>query len=377
MNMKDFSSPSRKCRISLLSKYLLKQAAIPFLAGFSLFSFILLMDRAFQLFDFLIGKNVPIISVIAVFVYSLPFIIALTVPMGVLVSTIATYGRMSGDFEILAIRSLGINPLSLTKGFFLAASGVTIGMIFFNIYLLPEANFRLKKLYLEISRARPTLHLLPEKFNEISDGYTLWIKNIDHSKSKLTKVMLKEDLPGEPTRIIYADEGEMKVLGDSLTFSLYGGETHIFDQKNPKEYRIMNFNNYIISVPLGEKKARTVTRSYREMNLKQLLENARRANVKRRKWRYLLEAQKKFSIPFACLVFVLVGAPLGIQTKKGGLGNGITLSFFMFMLYYILLVGGEELCERGSLYPSLAMWLPNIVIGIAGIYLFYKIVYEK
>jgi lipopolysaccharide export system permease protein len=375
--MKDFSSPSRRCRISRLSKYLIKQAAIPFLAGFMLFSFILLMDRAFQLFDFLIGKNVPLISVIEVFVYSLPFIIALTVPMGVLVSTIATYGRMSGDFEILAIRSLGINPLGLTKGFFLAAFGITIGMVFFNIYILPESNFRLKKLYLEISRARPTLHLLPEKFNEISNGYTLWIKKIDHSKSKLTKVMLEENLPGEPTRIIYAEEGKMKVLGDSLTLSLYQGETHIFDRRNPEEYRIMNFNNYVISVPLGEKKVRSVNRSYREMNLKKLLENARKVNVKRRKWRYLLEAHKKFSIPFACLVFVLIGVPLGIQTKKGGLGNGITLSFFMFMLYYIMLVGGEELCERGSLYPSIAMWLPNFVIGVAGIYLFYKIIYEK
>jgi lipopolysaccharide export system permease protein len=377
MNTKDFFFRSRRCKISRLSKYLIKQAAIPFIAGFSLFSFILLMDRAFQLFDFLIGKNVPLISVIGIFVYSLPFIIALTVPMGVLVSTIATYGRMSGDFEILAIRSLGINPLSLTKGFFLAALGVTIGMVFFNIYLLPESNFRLKKLYLEVSRARPTLHLLPEKFNEISNGYTLWIKTIDHSTSELTKIMLKEDLPGEPTRIIYADGGKMKVIGDSLTFSFSQGETHIFDRKNPVEYRIMNFNNYTISIPLGEKKARTVSRSYREMNLEQLLENARRTDVKRRKWRYLLEAHKKFSIPFACLVFVLIGAPLGIQTKKGGLGNGITLSFFMFTLYYILLVGGEELCERGSLYPSIAMWLPNIVIGIAGLYLFYKIIYEK
>jgi lipopolysaccharide export system permease protein len=356
---------------------LIKQATIPFLAGFSLFSFILLMDRAFQLFDFLIGKNVPLISVILIFTYSLPFIIALTVPMGVLVATIATYGRMSGDFEILAIRSLGINPFGLTKGFFLAASGITIAMVFFNIYVLPASNFRLKKLYLEISRARPTLHLLPEKFNEISKGYTLWIKTIDHSASELTKVMLTENLPGEPTRIIYADEGKMKVIGDSLTLSLYQGETHMYDQGKPEEYRIMNFNNYIISIPLKEKKERTVSRSYREMNLRQLLENARRVDVKRRKWRYLLEAQKKFSIPFACMVFVLIGAPLGIQTRKGGLGNGITLSFFLFMLYYILLVGGEELCERGSLYPSIAMWLPNIIIGIAGLYLFYKIIYEK
>ena len=113
------------------------------------------------------------------------------------------------------------------------------------------------------------------------------------------------------------------------------------------------------------------------MNLRQLLEKARRTEVKRRKWRYLLEAHKKFSIPFACLVFVLIGVPLGVQTKKGGLGNGITMSFIMFMLYYILLVGGEELCERGVLYPSIAMWLPNIVIGIAGLFLFIKIIYDK
>jgi lipopolysaccharide export system permease protein len=113
------------------------------------------------------------------------------------------------------------------------------------------------------------------------------------------------------------------------------------------------------------------------MNLRQLLENARKTDARRRKWRYLLEAQKKFSIPFACMVFVLIGAPLGMRTKKGGLGNGITLSFFMFMLYYIMLIGGEEFCERGALYPSIAMWLPNIIIGLAGLFLFYKIIYER
>jgi lipopolysaccharide export system permease protein len=375
--MKGYSSRSKKCKISRLNRYLIKQAVFPFLAGFLLFSLILLMDRAFQLFDFLIGKNVPLRSVIGIFAYSLPFIFALTVPMGVLVSTIAIYGRMSGDFEILAIRALGINPLSLTKGIFLASFGVTVVMVFFNIYLLPESNFRLKKLYLEVSRARPTLHLFPEKFNEISEGYTLRAKSIDYAKSSLTGIIIQEDLPGEPTRTIHAETGQMKVIGDSLTFSLKQGETHIFDKKNPGEYRIVSFDNYIISIPLGEKKTRTVSRSYREMNLQQLLENARRTNIKRTKWRYLLEAQKKFSIPFASIVFVLIGVPLGIQTRKGGLGNGITLSFFLFMLYYIMLVGGEELCERGSLYPSIAMWAPNIVIGIAGLYLFYRTIYEK
>jgi lipopolysaccharide export system permease protein len=297
--------------------------------------------------------------------------------MGVLVSTISTYGRMSGDFEILALRALGINPLSLTKGFFLSSFGVTIIMIFFNIYVLPESNFRLKKLYIEVSRARPTLHLLPEKFNEITDEYTLWAKTIDHAKSELKNMMIQEEIPGNPMRTIHAEEGKMKVLGDSLRFSLEKGTIHIFDQKNPSEYRIMNFDHYIINIPLEEKQQRSASRGYREMNLRQLLEKARRTEVKRRKWRYLLEAHKKFSIPFASLVFVLIGVPLGIQTKKGGLGNGITMSFIMFMLYYILLVGGEELCERGILYPAVAMWLPNIVIGTTGLLLFIKIIYEK
>ncbi len=350
---------------------------MPFLAGLLLFTFILLMDRAFQLIDFLIGKNVPLKSVVGIFVYSLPFILALTVPMGVLVSTIAIYGRMSGDFEIVAMRALGINPLSLTKGTLLAALGVTIGMVFFNIYLLPEANFRLKKLYLEVSRARPTLHLVPEKFNEVSEGYTLRAKSIDYGTSTLTDIMVNEDLAEGITRTIHAATGEMKIIGDSLFLSLKQGETHMLDKKNPAGYKIVNFDNYIISIPLLEKRARTASRSYREMNLRQLLENARKTDVKRTKWRYLLEAHKKFSIPFASLVFVLIGAPLGIQTRKGGLGNGITLSFILFMLYYIMLVGGEEMCERGSLYPSVAMWTPNIVIGIAGLYLFYKIIYEK
>jgi lipopolysaccharide export system permease protein len=252
-----------------------------------------------------------------------------------------------------------------------------MGMVLFNIYILPESNFRLKKLYLEVGRARPTLHLLPEKFNEISEGYTLHVKSIDHARSRITNVMIQENLPGEPTRTIYAEKGEMKVIRDSLNLYLSQGETHIFDQKKPTEYRIVNFDNYIISIPLGEKRARTVSRGYREMNLEQLLENARRTNVKRTKWRYLLEAHKKFSIPFASLVFVLIGVPLGIQTRKGGLGNGITLSFILFMLYYIMLVGGEEMCERGILYPALAMWTPNFVIGTVGLYLFYKVIYEK
>ncbi|TEU00044.1 MAG: YjgP/YjgQ family permease [Candidatus Stahlbacteria bacterium] len=377
MNTKDYSFRSPRCRLPVLHKYLLKQGITPFVAGSLLFTFILLMDRIFQLFDLLIGKEIGLNKVFMIFLYSFPFIIALTVPMGVLVATIASYGRMSGDSEILALRALGITPQRLMTPFLLMSILITLGMSLFNIYVLPEANYQLKKRLVEVSRTRPTLRLYEGRFNEISRGYTLWADSIDHAKSKLTGVKIYEELPNKAPRVIYSNLGEMYVVGDSLTLLLHDGEFHRFDPSQPSNYRILKFSDHVMTIPLGRKRSASVMRSAREMNLKQLLYHSRNARSKRDKWRYLLEAHKKFSIPFASIVFVILGVPLGMWVRQGGLGNGITLSFLMFMIYYIMLVGGEEICERGNLYPSLSMWIPNIVLGLFGIFLFYKVIYGK
>jgi lipopolysaccharide export system permease protein len=92
--------------------------------------------------------------------------------------------------------------------------------------------------------------------------------------------------------------------------------------------------------------------------------------------RYLVEIHKKFSIPFASIVFILIGAPLGIASRKGSMGVGITLSIFFFLLYWIFLILGEDLADRRLLPPMLAMWFPNILIGSAGVYLTWRTVKE-
>ena len=81
-----------------------------------------------------------------------------------------------------------------------------------------------------------------------------------------------------------------------------------------------------------------------------------------------VEIQKKFSIPAACIVFVLVGAPLGIRARKSGIGVAF-LSILFFVFYYLCLAGGEELADRRFLDPAVAMWTPNVVIGLIGLYL--------
>jgi lipopolysaccharide export system permease protein len=92
--------------------------------------------------------------------------------------------------------------------------------------------------------------------------------------------------------------------------------------------------------------------------------------------KYWVEIHKKFSIPFSSLVFVLIGAPLGIAARKGSMGVGATLSIAFFLIYWVCLILGEDLADRRFLSPFWAMWFPNVVIGLFGAYLTWRAVKE-
>ena len=91
---------------------------------------------------------------------------------------------------------------------------------------------------------------------------------------------------------------------------------------------------------------------------------------------YMVEIHKKFSIPFASIVFILIGAPLGIAARRGSLGVGATLSILFFLVYWACLILGEDLADRQIVSPMLSMWFPNLVLGLIGFYLTWRTVKE-
>ncbi|MCG2714683.1 MAG: LptF/LptG family permease [Candidatus Marinimicrobia bacterium] len=93
--------------------------------------------------------------------------------------------------------------------------------------------------------------------------------------------------------------------------------------------------------------------------------------------KYEVEIHKKFSIPFACIVFVLLGAPLGVMTRRGGITMAATLSIIFFLAYYVFLIGGEELADMVIISPFWAMWTPNILLSLVGAYLIYYATWEQ
>jgi lipopolysaccharide export system permease protein len=100
-------------------------------------------------------------------------------------------------------------------------------------------------------------------------------------------------------------------------------------------------------------------------------------NEEKRQAQYLVEIHKKFSTSFACFVFVLIGAPLGIMARKGGIGTGIVYSLAFFVVYWIFLIGGENLADRLIISPELAMWASNIIIGVFGIFITVAMVRDR
>ena len=103
----------------------------------------------------------------------------------------------------------------------------------------------------------------------------------------------------------------------------------------------------------------------------------RAQNEKREISQYMVEIHKKFAIPVACLVFVLVGGPLGIMARRGGIGTGVIYSLFFFVAYWASMIRGEALADSLKVSPFAAMWGPNVLVGLCGLWLVWRMALEK
>lgn len=358
--------------------YILRESIAPFFFGFFVFTFVLLMDNIFKLIDYIVGKKIEPVYILQVILYALPFIISMTIPMAVLVSMISSFGRLSSDSEIVAVKSFGVNPLRILISPLLFSIIIFLSMSFFSNFIVPEANYRMKKTLMIITRKNPSLNLREHIFNKIYENYTIWAERIDQSKEKLDNVQFIERIKGKEKKIISSEECIMKVLNDTLFLTFRNGEIHEIDENVLSKYRILNFKNYILKIPLPEDGSiKKVHRGKREMTIIQILNEMKKIKDKNTRWRYLIEINKNFAIPLASILFVLVGSGFGLGAKVGGLGIGVTGSFFIFIIYYVLLVVGEELAERNMLHPGIGIWIPNLFLLIISIYIHSREIYGK
>ena len=437
----------------LITKYLFREISSPFLISLLIITFILFINFLLRAIDRFLGKGLEISIILEYLFLNLAWIIALSIPMAMLLATLTTFGRLSEDNEINALRSSGISFLSILNPPLVFGFSIAILLIIFNNFVLPEMNFKARLLSGDIYRKRPDINIEPGVFLDNIPNYNMIISDKKDSTMINVRIFSKGKTLSQTS--IYAKTGNLSTLSNAFLLTLNNGEIHEIENKDYINYRRILFDTHRILIPADDillNRRDSSNRTDREMTIPMIVEKIKKYNKKieivnkrikgafhrtigdsilpknidnglltisvlkdslrvnpshtinqlnkkerqlrslerqmkndfnliksynKGKNKYKVEAHKKFSIPFACILFVLLGAPLGVMAKRGGFSISTALSFGFFLLYYILLITGEELADRNHVSPELGMWAPNGVLLIIALYLILYVIRER
>lgn len=398
--------------MKILPRYIFREHIAPFFLSLAVVTFVLLADRAIDLINLIIDKKLDAQIILRLFAFSLPYMLALAIPMAVLVATILAFGRMSADREITAMKSSGINVYKSMWILFLVAFLMSLGMLWFNHFFLPNTNHKLKKLTLKIAYHRPMTIIKENEFTTLGD-YTIFTKK--NTENELQGILIYDRSQTRIPRLICAEKGNLLQLdgGNVLQVTLLNGEMHEQNEREPDKYQVRKFESFSIHIrdlAPGMEFADMGFRSDREMTYPQLVASIREKeaelaqseaeiqtlqqrldklealpdphekDVEQRRLSIMkgaaedqaqytlenlrslqVEYHKKFALSAAILIFVALGAPLGLMSRASGIGMAFSVSSLIFLIYYIALTGGEELADRAMVQPFWAMWLTNII----------------
>jgi lipopolysaccharide export system permease protein len=488
--------------LKLLDRYLIRQFIPPLLFAFSAMTSIMLLNQVARRFGALVGKGLPWSVIGEVFMLCLPFIIAMTLPMAVLIAVLYTFSHLAADSEITAMRASGVSVFRLVWPMALTGILITGLNFWFTDQILPDSNARLRNLLINIQRKKPTLELREQVINEIPpSGLFLRASRIDATSGRLRSVTIYDMSGTDARRVVYADSGIMGFTpsGVDLQLQLYDGSIHGFRQSDQSVIQVTDFRTNTILVRevsnrleldtdegvRGDREMSTcemmgVVRSAQydvagathrrveatELDLRALLDlpapsqkppptakplpgyclafgaltrmvtgdslgaaqpdsagaaslpaprlagsvppNRRlarpasgegvwggappdRRDVPLTPWgqvsaardeartstlranQYLVEVHKKWAISLACLVFALVGIPMALRFPRGGLGLVIGGGLAVFAIYYVGLIAGEGLGNKGIVPPWLAMWAPDLIFSILAVFGLYRV----
>ena len=356
---------------SIISRYIVREVVLPFCLALLLFTFLMLLPPIMNQGEELIRIGVGGRQVAEMLVLLIPQSLAVTIPMALLLGVLMGLGRMSGDREAVAMQACGISRFRiLTPLLVLGAAAAAINCHLL-VSVVPDANQRFREILLRVQANRAEGEVKPRVFyvGDFPDT-VLYVQEVSNAGEGWSDVFLADvQRPGQPD-VYLAERGRVAVDRDRQTVAivLENGERHRVDPDAPDEYEVHAFEELRIQLdtealfPAGGP-----DRGLREMTLLELGEQAaamRAAGVSPHA--PIMEAHKKFSIPVACFVFVLLGVGFGVSSRRDGRVASFALGIAVIFAYYVLMYQAEALAKGQQVPPQLAMWLPNILLGAAG-----------
>jgi len=366
-----------------LNTYLAGEILLSLCLGLLTFTFILLIARILKLIELVVIRGVPLLQIGKLLALILPTFLEMTVPMALLLGIFLGLGRLSSDQEILALKACGISPAQILLPIGIVALAISLITFVMAAWARPAANLALKKELYRIARSYVGTSLKEKVFNDDFPKILVYVDEVEPSGTTSHRIMIVDRRQPARENIIFGKVAHF--LSDeesqSLSLRLLDGAIYEREKKRPG-FSQTNFQAYDFKLEFEEafSHSRKKEKGPKEISLSQL---QRTIHLKKKQGlkptAELMELHQRFAFAFAPLIFGLLGVALSLlpTRSRSGRSGGLLRCLFWILIYYGLLSLGKAFGEREWLPPALALWLPNLVLGLSATHFFSRALKES
>lgn len=360
----------------VIDRYLIKELLLYFGIAFLFFFMVFFVNQILLLAENILKKRVPLWDVVRLITYCLPFIIAQSAPFATLVGFLMCLGRLMSDNEVIIIRASGFGYRVILKPVIFLGLAISVVSFFVNDYLLPLGTINYNKLYRSILASNPAVELEPHSVKRLNNA-TLVIGDV--TGSTVTDLVLIDKGGDGKTRIISAGPSVLlsaKKEGVLMQMNMTDTTALFLDDGRRNDYDVLESEKVSLNIFDSSFFSESSVVSPREMtsfDLGRVIRDMRKnANTEKRTLNiYSLEFNKKFSLPFGSLFFAILALPLAfLFGKHNGQTIGMVIGIFICVIYWAMMILGQIFASRNGISGFWSMWLPDIVMGGAGVFFY-------
>lgn len=360
----------------ILSRYIWREVISHAVIGGALFTFVLFMKDIGKLLEIAVRNSSSIVGVAEIFLFTLPNFLIVTIPMAILVGVLLGLSRLAADSEITAMRAAGVGVWRFVY-IVLAVALVGWALAMANsLYFAPRATAALLKLQATLGSQQASFEVQPRVFYENFKNYVLYVENVRATSgvSQWQHVFLANVKDPTEPRVTTAADATVATQGHgTLVMRLRDGTEHelVSTDRGEGQYQVSTFAESELPIALGESSKIRLGHSNTPilaMSNHALYARARAPGGRR----YMIEMEKRFSYPAACLVLMLIGIPLGLSSRRGGKSAGFVLTIALVFIYYFISSTGVALARQGKIPVFAGVWTANLLFAACGLLLLHR-----
>jgi len=358
-------------RMKIVNRYLQLEILQPFLFALGVVVFILLLGQLFKMVNMVVSEGVGLFDVALIMLAMIPQMLTLALPIAFFFAVLAAIGRLAGDGEITAMKAAGISPFQLARPVLRFGVVVMLLTLLMSCCLGPWGMRQMRQVVFDILKGQATLALHPGRLNLAFTGMAIYLGKVNHKTGRVTEVFIEDYRRPDHPQTITASRGRLVSNRNALSLLLELEEGTIHEYNPHREsYRVTDFSRYQVNLDLTVlmgKKLHVGFRNKARSNAELRARIAAKRKAGKSAAGTLATLYERFTQPFACIAFALLGLSLVlVPVRSGAQFQGFVYGLIIILAYHLTGMVAEYLVEAA---PALALplfCLPNLIFTALG-----------